>query len=269
MTGTRVPARDSSLRDRKAPGNVSLTHPAAPPGQCSAEATATASHAVESAVNYALRPTPSAARRQRLWLSFFAMPSIRSAAVLKAATMAAWVAWCARRPRAGVLQGGMSASRRFSLLAGLGQFVGDHQRRHHGQPRVADLAELAAQRDDALVEVLGELLQMVLLAVLAGHAELAAVDGDIHLRHGTSHVVCNHPAHSRTKRMFSIAASSRCAMSRLAASSLRACAAAHRGRRRAWSGRRRARGPARPAAPGCGRSRCGARPRRRAYPAPG
>ena len=37
MTGTRVPARDSSLRDRKAPGNVTLTHLAAPPGQCSAD----------------------------------------------------------------------------------------------------------------------------------------------------------------------------------------------------------------------------------------
>ncbi len=37
MTGTRVPARDSSLQDRKAPGNVSLTHPTAPPRQCSAD----------------------------------------------------------------------------------------------------------------------------------------------------------------------------------------------------------------------------------------
>src|SRR6478672_1980908 len=37
MSGTRAPARDSSLRDRKAPGNVSLTHPAAPPAQCNAD----------------------------------------------------------------------------------------------------------------------------------------------------------------------------------------------------------------------------------------
>src|SRR3569833_361022 len=29
---------DSSLQDRKAPGNVTLTHPAAPPVQCNAEA---------------------------------------------------------------------------------------------------------------------------------------------------------------------------------------------------------------------------------------
>ena len=53
-----------------------------------------------------------------------------------------------------------SASMRLRSLVGLGQFVGDHQRRHDGQTRVADLAELAAQRDDALVEVAGELLKM-------------------------------------------------------------------------------------------------------------
>ena len=146
------------------------------------------------------------------------MPSIRSAAELKAATMAACVA-CVRSDAgaAGVLQGGVIRLQPLQLLAGFGQFVGDHQRRHDGQPRIADLAELAAQRDDALVEILGELLQMVLLAVLAGHAELAAVDGDIHLRHGISSSVCD----SSTRRMFSIAASSRRAISRFADSRLR------------------------------------------------
>src|SRR4029078_7882412 len=86
---------------------------------------------------------------------------------------------------AGVLQGGVIRLHALELLVGFGQLVGDHQGRHDGEPRIADLAELAAQRDDALVELPGELLQMALLAVLAGHAELAAIDGDIHLRHGT------------------------------------------------------------------------------------
>ena len=48
---------------------------------------------------------------------------------------------------------------------------------------VADLAELGAQPLDARVEVAREIDQMALLAVLAGHAELPAVDGDADLGH--------------------------------------------------------------------------------------
>ena len=44
---------------------------------------------------------------------------------------------------------------------------------------------------------LASFAQMVLLAVLAGHAELAAVDGDVHLRHGTSSDAFSHPRHGR------------------------------------------------------------------------
>jgi len=99
MTGTRAPARDSSLRDRKAPGNVSLTHPAAPRTQCSAEGTllpAIPGETVNSLVFENDRAQPWATLpldAAPLWLSFLAMPSIRSAAEVKAATMAAWVAW--------------------------------------------------------------------------------------------------------------------------------------------------------------------------------
>src|SRR6185312_12394272 len=66
----------------------------------------------------------------------------------------------------------------------LAQFVSHHQRRHHRQPRIADLAELAAQVDDALVDVVGESLKVLLLPVLAGKAELAASNRSGHLRHG-------------------------------------------------------------------------------------
>ena len=86
MTETRVPARDSSLRDRKAPGNVSLTHPAAPPMQCSAEGGLLPAMPDET-VNYPCATLPLDAAP--LWLSFLAMPSIRSAAEVKAAMMAA------------------------------------------------------------------------------------------------------------------------------------------------------------------------------------
>ena len=175
------------------------------------------------------------------------MPSIRSAAELKRG----------RRPRPASPARARREATRAScsavellleppqLLAGFGQLVGDRQRRHHGQPRVADLAELAAQLLDALVEVLGELLQMVFLAVLAGHAELAAVDGDVHLRHGSSSASAVDPSPRAPSWMLSIAASSRRAISRLAASSRRERAVCGRGRRRAWRGRCRAHAPAR------------------------
>ncbi len=68
-------------------------------------------------------------------------------------------------------------------LALLRQFVDQDQRRHDGEPRVADLTEGAAQIGNALVKVMGEPRQMVLLAVVARHAELAAVDGDAHMGH--------------------------------------------------------------------------------------
>jgi len=63
------------------------------------------------------------------------------------------------------------------------EFVGHGQRRHHGQPDVADFAEARAQAHDARVEVLGEFQQMLFLAVLAGHSVLPSADDDVHLRH--------------------------------------------------------------------------------------
>ena len=50
----------------------------------------------------------------------------------------------------------------------------------------ANFAEAGAEPLDPLVEILGEPQQMALLPIFAGHAELPAVDGDRHLRHGTS-----------------------------------------------------------------------------------
>ena len=44
--------------------------------------------------------------------------------------------------------------------------------------------ELPAQGVDAVVEFLGELPQVVFLAILAGHAVLPAIDADVHLSHG-------------------------------------------------------------------------------------
>ena len=155
MTEPTGPARDSSLQDRKAPGNVSLTHPAAPPRQCS-RAFAVPPDMPTSVARLTANLSRCDARPagRPVWLSFLAMLSMRSAAEVKAATSAAWVA-CARSAATtrASCRAASSSSSRADLLGRFRQFVGDHQRRHDGQPRVADLAELAAQRGDALVEV--------------------------------------------------------------------------------------------------------------------
>src|SRR4029450_434393 len=65
------------------------------------------------------------------------------------------------------------------------QLIGERQRGHDREPRVADLAEARAQRGDPRVELLGEMGDMRLFAVLASHPELTAVDGNIDLRHGS------------------------------------------------------------------------------------
>src|SRR3984957_9745784 len=114
--------------------------------------------------------------------------------------------------RAHVAQRNQFFLERADAVAGILQFVTDGKRRHHGQPRIANLAELAAQAVDPRLQGLGELEQPHLLPFLAGHAVLPAVDGDVDVAHGIS------PA-SSTSRMVPIAASSRSAISRLERSS--------------------------------------------------
>ena len=113
---------------------------------------------------------------------------------------------------------------------------------------------------------------MVLLAVLAGHAELAAVDGDVHLRHGMLTACsrrCSHRFDSSTEPDVlhrGIDPAGDVAVGGFELPRLRA----------SWPSRSAAslersapaRGPARPALPARGRCRSGARPRRRARPAP-
>ena len=68
----------------------------------------------------------------------------------------------------------------------LAKLIGDRERRHDGEPRIADLAELRTQHFDPSIELAGKLCEMLFLAVLARHAELATVDGDVDLRHSYS-----------------------------------------------------------------------------------
>jgi hypothetical protein len=133
--------------------------------------------------------------------------------------MAAWVAWCVRlgvaddpaeqrgRPRAASASCRSRASSSATISAAMTV--------SRASP---NLAELAAQRDDASSRSL-QLLKMALLAVLAGHSELAAIDGDV--SPATQRSSSNQSCDSRARRMFSIAASNRAAMSRFAVSSLR------------------------------------------------
>src|ERR1035437_10436511 len=119
-----------------------------------------------------------------------------------------------RRRRADAAQALKLLFEAADAMAGIEQFVAHRQRRHHDQPRVADLAELAAQILDPRFKALGELQEPRLLPFLARHPELPAVDGDVDMIHQVS------PA-SSTERMVPIAASCRSAISRLVRSSLR------------------------------------------------
>ncbi len=89
----------------------------------------------------------------------------------------------AGRRDAGLLHGGELLLDPFHALARFRQLVGEDQRRHDGEPHVADLAERRAQLGDALVEFMGEPGEMMFLTVVAGHAILAAADGYADMSH--------------------------------------------------------------------------------------
>src|SRR5262249_45931828 len=118
---------------------------------------------------------------------------------------------------------------------GIQELVADSERGHHGETRVADLAELSAQLGDPRFQGFGEFEQPHLLPLLASHAVLPAVDGDVDVAHVS-------PPPSSMARTLPIAASSRSAISRLVRSSLRvftselssSCASRERSTPSAW-----------------------------------
>ena len=73
---------------------------------------------------------------------------------------------------------------RLDLRARVGGLVGDLDRRHHDQALVADLADIVAHRRDFAVDGRRQLLQPLLLALVAAKAVGAAGDGDDCDRHG-------------------------------------------------------------------------------------
>src|SRR6266576_2226132 len=119
-----------------------------------------------------------------------------------------------RRARAHIAQLAEFLFEAADAIDSVEQFVAHRQRRHHGEARIADLAELAAQILNPRFKTLGELQKAHLLPLLAGHPVFPSVDGDDDVIHELS------PA-SSTERMVPIAASSLSAISRLARSSRR------------------------------------------------
>src|SRR6185312_10516245 len=117
---------------------------------------------------------------------------------------------------------GDGGARGLVVIERLGARIGDGQRRHDGEPRVAALAEFLAQALDADVEIARQIHQVALLAVLARHPELPAVDGDADL----GHLCSGYSSSASRPRTVSIACARRCATSRLAVSSARARAMA-------------------------------------------
>ena len=82
---------------------------------------------------------------------------MRSAAAVSAAATAACALWArSAAAHARLLHRGQFLLQTLDAHAHLGQFVGDGERRHHGEPGVADLAEFGAQALDARVEIAGE-----------------------------------------------------------------------------------------------------------------
>ena len=112
---------------------------------------------------------------------------MRSAAALSAATIAAWVllerSAAVTRASCRVASSVLEPSQ---AQAHFGEFVGHHERRHHGEARIADLAEFLPQAVDANIEVARKVHQMALLAILTSHAELPPVDRDADLGHYAS-----------------------------------------------------------------------------------
>ncbi|EEF25399.1 conserved hypothetical protein [Ricinus communis] len=103
--------------------------------------------------------------------------------------------------------------------------VHDHDPGHDGQPEIADLTELALQMHDITVEAIGEIRQMVFLALFAGHPVGFAVDRYRYLCHSTFRSLphCDgclpRDQRSSTALMVSIAVTSRRDTSRLTSSS--------------------------------------------------
>src|SRR5262249_8925248 len=69
---------------------------------------------------------------------------------------------------------------------GLVKLVGKGKGCHYREAGVSDLSEALAKSGDTLIKIRGQAKKVRLLARFAGHAELASIDRDIDLRHGTS-----------------------------------------------------------------------------------
>src|SRR5436190_12295517 len=204
MSEPTGPARDSSLRDRKAPGvciqrtpqprfdNVSASCAARylpDPDILAAALIEAARHVFDTLGRGIERGRDSELHRLRA---------------------------LARRD-AGVLQRSQLFLEPAQALSCFTQFVAQRQRRHHDQAHVANCAETRLELLNALIEILGKPHQVIFLPILTGHPILPAVDGHADVAHGRA---------SSTERMFSTALSRRCAISRFTASSLRAWAVA-------------------------------------------
>jgi hypothetical protein len=87
------------------------------------------------------------------------------------------------RQHAGILKRGKFFFQALHPMPCFGQFVGHRKRRHHREPRIADLTEFAAKPADPRIEIAREFDEMTLLAILASHPELPTVDGDVDLSH--------------------------------------------------------------------------------------
>src|SRR5262249_53908157 len=124
------------------------------------------------------------------------------------------------RGHVGLLDFGQLGFHPRQFLLGLVELVGKGKGGHYREAGVTNLSEALAKSGDTLIEIRSQAKKVRLLARFAGHAELASIDRDIDLRHGTS--LSEKAQRSSSERIVAIAASSRRLTSRLTSSNDRA-----------------------------------------------
>jgi hypothetical protein len=102
---------------------------------------------------------------------------------------------------AGLVQAGKLLLEASHALRHFRQLIGNQQRRHHRKPHIPDLAEAGAQAGDPLIEFMREPRQMMLLAFVASHSVLAAIDRYAYMRHGRSAPVAQAGVNARRQSL--------------------------------------------------------------------
>ena len=251
MPETRARDRDSSRRDRKAPGNVFQRTPQPRPRHDALAAKLSRTRLSASRSCAVRSPDGDAVRHSRVELPGDAFDAIGRGIECGDHRRLRRLARSEDSTRASCNAASSSSRRRMRLSA-----PRQVRRQPSAPPSPSDAYRRSRRSWRAIARCAArrscERLTVLLLPVLASQAELPGIDGDVHFRHQDPQLtLIRVSVHQRswassTARMPSIAASMRRAISRLVSSILRERAVAHPARQQGANGRRRARAAAAP-----------------------